>query len=364
VSSTTSITIVPPGGVVGILGGGQLGRMLALSAARLGLDVHVFAPEADCPASRVSAKCWTAPYDDEVALLEFANSCDVITFEFENIPAKSLEAIADAGKQVFPRPSALAVSQDRLIEKQFLQSINVPPVSFEAIDDASQIAKALDRLGGKGILKLRREGYDGKGQARIETGCDADAVFAQLGGRECLLEAFIAFDKEISVLVARGQDGATAIYEPPCNDHGGGILRQSTVPSGMSSAILAKAEQLGLKLAQALDYVGILALELFVMPDGTLYANEFAPRVHNSGHWTDDACYVSQFEQHIRAVCGWPLGPTMRHSDVVMDNLLGDRDIASWNQRAAAGEAVRIYAKRGGGEGRKLGHANRMSPKG
>lgn len=355
------VKIVPPGGVVGILGGGQLGRMLALAAARLGLDVHVLAPEADSPAARVSARAWKAPYDDAGALAEFADSCDVVTFEFENVPCDALQLVSDHCDCVYPKPSALSVSQDRLLEKQFLQSIGVPPVAFEAIDEAALIPMALDRLGGKAVLKQRRAGYDGKGQIVLETGCDAEAAFAELGRQPSILEAFTPFECEVSVILARGRDGEIVIYDPPRNDHGGGVLRQSVAPSGLAEETLAPARDLARKLADALEYVGVLALELFVMPDGKLFANEFAPRVHNSGHWTEDACYVGQFEQHIRAVCGWPLGPTTRHSDVVMNNLLGDDEIARYAEYAAQGASVRIYGKRGGGQGRKLGHVNRTT---
>ena len=359
--SATSANSIPPGSVVGILGGGQLGRMLSIAAARLGMDVHIYAPEADTPAGRVSARSWQAEYHDANALLDFAQTCDVITFEFENVPAATLDALADIDVPVYPDKRALSTSQDRLTEKQFLSSIDVPPAEFLPIEKADDIGPALKKLGGRGVLKLRREGYDGKGQARIETGCDAHEVFEALGRRPCVLEAFIPFESEVSVILARGRNGELAIYDPPKNDHGGGILRQSVVPSGLDQETEQNAKALAEKLAIELGYVGVLALELFVMPDGSLRANEFAPRVHNSGHWTDDACVVNQFEQHIRAICGWPLGDTSRHCDVVMTNLLGDTDIAGWRDLSSNGEAVRIYGKRGGGQGRKLGHANRLT---
>lgn len=350
------MTQLAPGGVVGILGGGQLGRMLSMAAARMGMDVHIYAPEHDTPASRVSAKTWTAAYDDASALADFAASCDVVTFEFENIPAQTLDTIEAAGTPVFPRANALSISQDRLSEKEFLQSIGVSPAPFERIDGPQDIAPALARLGGRGVLKSRYEGYDGKGQARLQTGDDAAGAWRKIGEAPAVLEAFISFEREVSVLVARGYDGAVAIYDVPENDHGDGILRSSVLPANISEKTRAQAVELGRKLADALDYVGVLALELFVLPDGTLCANEFAPRVHNTGHWTEDACLTGQFEQHMRAVCGWPLGPTARLADVRMDNLLGDTDISRWRDLSEAGAAVRIYGKRGGGEGRKLGH--------
>ena len=350
---------VGPSGVIGIIGGGQLGRMLSLAAARLGLDVHIFAPEPDSPAERVSARTVIASYNDKAALKEFAAACNVVTFEFENVPAASLDVITGAGA-VFPGPLALAVSQDRLREKTYLQEIGVTPAPFAAIDGPDDIAPALDRLGGKGILKGRFSGYDGKGQARLATGDDVQAAWTAIGAAPAILEAFVPFECEVSVVIARGRDGATAIYDVPRNLHESGILRSSTVPSGVDERTLAQARDWAVTLCEALDYVGVLALELFVLADGSLLANEFAPRVHNSGHWTEAACQTSQFEQHVRAVCGWPLGPVTRHNDVEMENLLGDSEVASWAARAAAGESVQIYGKRGGGEGRKLGHINRL----
>lgn len=349
---------IAPGGVLGILGGGQLGRMLSMAAARLGLDVIIFVPEEDSCAARVSADSIVADYDDEHALAEFASRCDVITFEFENIPAKTLDFLEAKGLPVFPRANALACSQDRLNEKEFLSSIGISPAPFRKIDGPDDIIPALKELGGKGILKARTEGYDGKGQARLDLDSNPVQAWKSIGERPAILEGLIGFEREISVLVARGQNGDTAVYDPPENDHSGGILRQSTLPANISQATHDEAIKLGKKLVMSLDYVGLLALELFVLPDGKLVANEFAPRVHNSGHWTESACLVSQFEQHVRAVCGWPLGPTTRFADIRMHNLLGDRDIETWQIRAADGQSPHIYAKRGGGEGRKLGHVN------
>ena len=351
---------IPPGGVVGILGGGQLGRMLSLSAARLGMDVKIFAPETDTPAERVSASAVQAEYDDISALKAFAAQCGVVTFEFENIPAASVEALEAEGVSVFPSSRALAMSQDRLTEKSFLQSIGVEPAAFAQIDGPADILPALKALGGKGVLKARRSGYDGKGQARVDLAADPDEAWAKVGGVPSVLEAFVEFEREISVVIARDQAGALAIYDTPENDHSGGILKSSTVPANVSDEIQDNAKRLAAQLANELSYVGVLALELFVMPDGTLFANEFAPRVHNTGHWTEEACFTSQFEQHMRAVCGWPLGPVGRLCDVRMDNLLGDNEIATWKQLATEGAAPRIYGKRGGGEGRKLGHVTRV----
>lgn len=349
---------IGPGGVVGIIGGGQLGRMLSMAAARMGMDVIIYAPETDSCASRVSADQITGAYDDVAKLEEFAKRCDVVTFEFENIPAATLEIIENSGTQVFPKANALGVSQDRLKEKEFLNTIHILPAPFARIDGPEDIPIALTALGGKGVLKGRREGYDGKGQARIDLNSDVDAAWETIGKAPAVLEAFISFEREISVLVARGQDGEIAIYDTPENDHAGGILKSSTLPANVSETTRAQAKVLGQKLAESLDYVGLLALELFVLSDGSLLANEFAPRVHNTGHWTEEACLIGQFEQHMRAVCGWPLGRTDRFIDIRMDNLLGDTDISTWEDRAKSGATPRIYGKRGGGEGRKLGHSN------
>ncbi len=351
---------VAPGGVVGILGGGQLGRMLSLAAARMGLDVVIYNPNRDSCAARVSADEVLAEYDDERALREFARKCDVVTFEFENIPAATLDIIEAAGTSVYPRSNALGCSQDRLKEKEFLNSIDIKPAPFSRIDGPEDILPALEKLGGKGVLKARSEGYDGKGQARLDMSSDPITAWEKIGKVPAVLEAFISFEREISVLVARGRDGQIVLYDTPENDHAGGILKSSTLPANVSDETKMSAQEMGRKLAQSLDYVGVLALELFVLPDGSLLANEFAPRVHNTGHWTEDACLVGQFEQHMRAVCGWPLGATDRFVDIRMDNLLGDSDVSTWEARAQLGEAPRIYAKRGGGEGRKLGHSNKI----
>jgi len=351
---------ISPGGTLGILGGGQLGRMLSMAAARLGLDVIIYAPQNDSCAARVSADAIIAEYSDEAALKEFADRCDVITLEFENIPSATLDFLKQQGKDVFPSSNALSISQDRLSEKEFLMSIGIAPAPFKPIADVADLAPALKELGGKGILKSRRDGYDGKGQAVLDGSSNFDQVWEELGKVPAVLEGFISFEREISVLVARGQDGSIAVYDTPENDHSGGILRQLTLPAKISDETRQKATELGRKLVAELEYVGLLALELFVLPDGSLLANEFAPRVHNSGHWTESACLISQFEQHVRAVCGWPLGPTQRFVDIQMDNLLGDSDISTWEARAQAGEAPHIYAKRGGGVGRKLGHSNRV----
>jgi len=355
--------VVRPGDTIGVLGGGQLGRMLAAAAAGLGLDVHVFTPEADSPASRVARRTWVADYDDEAALAEFACSTGVVTIEFENIPASALRTISRCGVPVRPGETSLSVSQDRLEEKNFFTRIGIPPAPFERIDRASEIGPALARLGGHGVLKTRRSGYDGKGQVRISSPDQADAAFAALSGAPSILEAFIPFEREISVILARGADGAVAAYDPPDNTHENGVLRRSRFPSQTPALVQAEALASAARLAEALGHVGVLALEFFLTTDGRLLANEFAPRVHNSGHWTSRACRTGQFEQHIRAVCGWPLGDPFRHSEGEMENLLGE-EVFSWQDRLSAGEFVELYGKRSAPPGRKMGHVTRFRPAG
>lgn len=350
---------VKPGDAIGILGGGQLGRMLAMAAAELGLDVHIFTPEDHSPASRVAARTTVARYDDRDALAEFAKSVAVVTLEFENVPTGAVEEIIASGVAVRPGPRALETAQDRFAEKTFLRSIGVPPPAFERIDGPGGINSALDRLGGKGILKTRFSGYDGKGQARLEGRVNATEVWESIGGQPAILEALVDFDREISVVAARGADGQFLAYDPPENDHAGGILRRSAFPALVPQAVLDEAVAHTRKLAESLDYVGVLALEMFLTRDGRLLANEFAPRVHNSGHWTADACFCSQFEQQIRAVCGWPLGDVTRHSDGEMINLLG-ADVDGWQDWLAEGAKLHMYGKRRVIDGRKMGHVTRL----
>ncbi|MEM8919910.1 MAG: 5-(carboxyamino)imidazole ribonucleotide synthase [Pseudomonadota bacterium] len=349
---------VPPGGVIGIVGGGQLGRMLALAAARIGLDVHIYAPEQDCPASRVAAKTWSAAYEDADALADFARACDVVTFEFENIPVSALRQIEAAGTPVRPGEAALENSQDRLVEKRFLKSIGLNTAEFRQVDGPAHLETALSHLG-EGFLKTRRAGYDGKGQIHLVPGDDAAEAWARLGGVPAIFEQRVAFARELSSVVARGLDGTLKTYDIPENTHETGVLRQSRVPADASPAVLSDARDAGERLADALDYVGVLALELFETDDGALLANEFAPRVHNTGHWTEDACITGQFEQHTRAVCGWPLASTHRLCDAVMENLLGD-EVSTSLERANKRSVTRLYGKREIAPGRKMGHLTHL----
>jgi 5-(carboxyamino)imidazole ribonucleotide synthase len=351
---------LPPGSTIGILGGGQLGRMLALAAARLGLDVVVLTPDEDSPASRVVKQTFVGAYDDPAALAAFAAASDVITYEFENVPAATVEALIALGAQVAPGPRALAVAQDRVSEKQFLAEVGAPTVEFAPIDSGSEIPEAARVLGHPALLKTRREGYDGKGQIWIEKAEGEEDAFAAIGGKPAILEARARFTRELSVIAARGRDGEIAIYPLGENHHEGGVLRRTTAPANADKATLEQAERIAAQIMTGLDYVGVMGVELFQLEDGQLLVNEIAPRVHNTGHWTQDGCAVDQFEQHIRAVAGWPLGSTAALARVEMLNLLGE-EAAGWAKLAADPDArVHLYGKREMVAGRKMGHVNRM----
>jgi len=350
-----------PGAVIGILGGGQLGRMLAVAAARLGYRTHVYEPGAAPPAADVVHRVTTAGYGDAAALTAFAGAVDVITYEFENVPTAALDLL-ESLKPIHPNRRALAISQDRLAEKAFLNGIGLATAPYAAVATAEDLAAALARIGCPSILKTTRLGYDGKGQARIKSAADSAAALAAMQGAPAVLEGFIPFTHEISVIAARASDGSVACYDPGENVHRDGILHTTTVPARLtpgqrSDAILAAA-----RILNALDYVGVLGVELFVTPEG-LIVNEIAPRVHNSGHWTQNGCAVDQFEQHIRAITGWPLGDGGRHSDVTMENLIGD-DIARIPRIARErNAALHLYGKADARPGRKMGHVNRIAPR-
>jgi len=351
---------LPPGSMIGVLGGGQLGRMLALAAARLGFDVTVLEPEPDCPASRVSARTITAPYDDAAALEDMARTCQVVTFEFENVPAAVVDQLEAFGASAAPGRLALATSQDRIAEKTFLRAQGLAVADFAQIDSVADIAAALPRLGSRALLKTRREGYDGKGQTWVQGPDDAEAAFARISGRPAILEAAVPFTRELSVIAARGRGGEIACYPPGENHHEDGVLRTTLAPADISLETLTQAEAIAGAALQALDYVGVIGVELFEMPGGALVVNEFAPRVHNSGHWTLDGCQVDQFEQHVRAIAGWPLGPTAPLARVEMTNLLGF-EADDWARLAADPDArLWLYGKRHAREGRKMGHVNRL----
>lgn len=349
---------LPAGATIGILGGGQLGRMLSVAASRLGLKCHIFEPGAAPPAAQVAHALTTAAYEDTDALQRFARSVDVVTYEFENIPTAALDAV-EAIVPIRPGREALRISQDRLTEKIFLQDLGLTVAPFRDVTDAASLKAALAATGAPAILKTRRFGYDGKGQARIMSEDDAAAALADMAGQPAVLEGFVDFSHEVSVIAARSGDGAVACFDPGENVHRDGILRTTTVPARLTAAQRTDAVLLAAKILNALDYVGVMGVELFVTPRG-LIVNEIAPRVHNSGHWTQNGCTVDQFEQHIRAVAGWPLGDGTRHADIVMENLIGD-DMDRVPEIATERDAaLHLYGKAEVKAGRKMGHVNRI----
>ncbi|WP_425100845.1 5-(carboxyamino)imidazole ribonucleotide synthase [Tropicibacter sp. S64] len=351
-------TPLPTGSTIGILGGGQLGRMLSVAASRLGFRTHIFEPGANPPAGDVAHRVTTASYEDEAALRAFAASVDVITYEFENIPTSALD-ILESLKPIHPNREALRVSQDRLTEKTFLQDLGLSTAPFADITDAASLKQALETIGTPSILKTRRFGYDGKGQARLKSPDDAEQALADMNGAPSILEGFVDFSLEVSVIAARSQDGQVSAYDPGENVHKDGILSTTTVPAKLPARLQTDAVLLAGRILNALDYVGVMGVELFVTPQ-QLIVNEIAPRVHNSGHWTQNGCAICQFEQHIRAVAGWPLGDGSRHSDVVMENLIGD-DMDRVPELAQDGScALHLYGKAETKPGRKMGHVNRI----
>jgi 5-(carboxyamino)imidazole ribonucleotide synthase len=354
-------TALAPGGTIGILGGGQLGRMLSIAAARLGLKTHIYQPGANPPAGDVAAAVTTAAYDDAAALARFAGSVDVVTFEFENVPALAAAALK-AHAPVRPAPRALEISQDRVAEKAFIEGLGIAVAPWRAVGDLEELKAGLAEIGAPLILKTRRLGYDGKGQVRIGDTCRVDAAWDAIAGVPAILEGFVPFQREISVIGARGLSGEVVCYDPGENVHRDGILHTTTVPAEITPAVRMDAVLIAGKILNALDYVGVMGIELFQAPDGTLLVNEIAPRVHNSGHWTIEACVVDQFEQHIRAVAGWPLGDGSRHSDAVMTNLIGT-EAEEWRRLAASGAALHLYGKAQVWPGRKMGHVTRISPR-
>jgi 5-(carboxyamino)imidazole ribonucleotide synthase len=336
--------------------------MLAQAAARLGFDAVVLERDADSPAGRVAVRCLVGAYDDPAALKQLTDLADVVTYEFENVPAETVRLLVAQGAEVAPGPRALAVAQDRVEEKTFLNANGAPTVAFAAAATPAEAVDAVGRIGAPCLMKTRREGYDGKGQKWVEQTADAASTFTALGGVPVIVEARADFVRELSVIAARGRDGATAVYPLAENHHEHGILRRSLGPAHVSPAMADQAERLAARILSGLDYVGVIGIELFELADGRLLVNEFAPRVHNSGHWTQDGCEVDQFEQHIRAVAGWPLGPTHAVAHVEMLNLLGD-EVDAWPRLAAEPETrIHLYGKREAKPGRKMGHVNRVKP--
>ena len=355
---------LPPGSTIGILGGGQLGRMLAMAAASLGLRCHIYADVPQSPAFEVAASHALAGFDDTAALTEFARAIDVATIEFENIPVPALEAVAKI-VQAYTGAQSMALTHDRLVEKEFLLGLGIAVAPFQPIDTPEQLAPALEKVGLPAMLKTRRLGYDGKGQARLRCAQDIPTAAALLKG-PTLLEAFIDFERELSVVVARSRSGEMRRYDPGENVHRDQILFETRVPARISEATANDAIEMAGRIAAGLDIVGVFCVEFFdcgASAPTPLMVNEIAPRVHNSGHWTIDGCQVSQFENHIRAVAGWPLGSTARHSDAVMTNLIGD-EVGRWREVANEGAtALHLYGKGESRPGRKMGHITRLFPK-
>ncbi len=355
---------LPPGSTIGILGGGQLGRMLSIAAAQLGLKTHIYSDEADAPAFDVAHARTVGSYADEDALARFAGCCAVVTCEFENVPAETLQAAARA-VPVFPGAKSFAVAQDRLVEKDFITGLGVSVAPYVRVDSLEDLRAALPRVRIPALLKTRRFGYDGKGQVLIRGEDEISAALEAIGHAPALIEGIVPFEREISVIVVRGRDGAMRFYDVVENVHQDGILAISRAPARIAQASAVEARTIAGKIAEALGHVGVLCVEMFERTGERpeLIVNEFAPRVHNSGHWTLDACLVSQFESHIRAICGWPLGETSRHSDAVMTNLIGS-DVDKWRELAAEPDtALHLYGKAEARPGRKMGHVTRLYPK-
>lgn len=334
--------------------------MLALAAARLGLKTHIYSDESESCAFYVASETTRASFRDPARLAQFARRCDAVTFEFENVPDETIRELMQHVR-VAPGPEPLRIAQDRFLEKTFLQQQGLVTAPFHNVSSEAQAREAFSALGGRAVLKTRRLGYDGKGQRIVKTADDAAAAFAELGGVPSILEGFVEFGFETSVIAARGKDGAFAAYDPALNEHEHHILRRSTVPSALPENKVQEAFAMARRIAEALNYVGVLGVELFVTKDLGLLVNEIAPRVHNSGHWTLDGCAVSQFEQHIRALAEWPLGDPARHSDAVMQNIIG-AEAEEWKHLAGRA-GVHIYGKRFVRPGRKMGHFTTLSPR-
>lgn len=349
---------------IGILGGGQLGRMIALAAARLGITARILSPDKNSPAFQVTEAPIIADYSDEAALAQLADTVDVVTYEFENVPATTA-AYLSSRVPVRPGVRALEVSQDRLAEKSFLTGLGISTAPFRPVDDLAELRDSLAEIGYPAVLKTRRLGYDGKGQTKISQPEDAQTAFSAMHGSPAILEGWVPFAREVSVLAVRGLDGDVVTYDVPENQHRNHILKYSRVPAKLRPETAQMAREIGIRVAEALDYVGVIAVELFVVEDGDielLVANEIAPRVHNSGHWTETACLVSQFENHVRAIAGLPLGDTARLVDVDMENLIGD-DVERLSELLSErNSSVHLYGKHEMRAGRKMGHVNRIRP--
>jgi 5-(carboxyamino)imidazole ribonucleotide synthase len=355
--------VLKPGDMIGILGSGQLGRMIAMAAARLGIRAHIYCPESG-PAFDVCAQHTIAAYDDEKALAAFAESVGVISYEFENVPAKTA-AFLEARRPVRPGPRALAITQDRFTEKSFLNDLGIPTAPFAAVDNVADLEIAVAKLGRPSVLKTRRFGYDGKGQVMIREGSDLTEAFASVGGGACILEGFVPFQREVSVIGARGLGGSFAAFDVCENEHANHILSRTIVPAHAKPATQQAAIDMAGRIAAALDYVGVITVEMFLVEEAQgerIVVNEIAPRVHNSGHWTLDGAVTSQFEQHVRAICGWSLGSPARHGRIEMHNLIGLQAHDWADLLAKPGVALHLYGKHEAREGRKMGHWTQVLP--
>ena len=350
---------LPQGARIGILGGGQLGRMLSVAASRLGFLTHIYEPGANPPAAQVADQCTTASYEDNEALRAFAESVDVITYEFENIPTDALDVL-EAIKPIYPNREALRVSQDRITEKDYLNDLGLTTAPYAQVDTLSDLQVASEKIGLPAILKTRRFGYDGKGQSRLKSTDDIATAHSDMASAPSVMEGFVNFSREISVIAARGINGEIACYDPGENVHRDGILHTTTIPAEIPAMMAMDAALMAGKILNALDYVGVMGVEMFVTPQG-LIVNEIAPRVHNSGHWTQNGCAVDQFEQHIRAVAGWPLGDGSRYLDVVMENLIGDDMDRVPDLSKDPKVSLHLYGKADVKKGRKMGHFNRVT---
>jgi 5-(carboxyamino)imidazole ribonucleotide synthase len=357
--------VLKPGATIGILGGGQLARMLALAAAPLGLRCHVYSPEKESCAFDVVHAGTCAEYDDEAALGRFAGTVDVITYEFENVPARTAAFLAQR-RPVLPDPQVLETTQDRLIEKNFISALKIGTAPYAPVHSATQLAEGVKITGLPAVLKTRQLGYDGKGQARIAKGGDPVAAWRTLRNAPCIIEGFVDFEREVSVVAARGRDGKVECFEVTENEHRDHILKTSRVPAKVPAGLANEARQIATRIARAFDYVGVLAVEMFVLREGRrrrLLVNEIAPRVHNSGHWTIDGATVSQFEQHIRAVAGWPLAKPVRLGRrVEMVNLIGAEVSEAPRWLTVPGASVHVYGKGEARARRKMGHVTRVWP--
>ncbi len=355
---------LPPNATIGIVGGGQLGRMSAMAAARLGYQVHILTPETDSPAAQVAAGVTIGSYDDPDALRAFAAASDVITFEFENVSAAGLDLLASL-RPVHPAPAILRLSQERVTEKSFINGAGGPTGAWTPVNSEAELERSIALLGLPAVLKTTRLGYDGRGQAVLRSMEEARAAYARLAPAPFILEAFVDFACEISVIVARGQNGTIVAFDAVENRHRNHILDLTLAPAQISPDLASRAAGIATDLAHCMGLVGVLAVEMFVGRDGELLVNELAPRPHNSGHWTIDACPVSQFEMHMRAVAGLPLPPAVRHSDAVMKNLVGPGDVALWPRIVETpGLIPHLYGKAEARPGRKMGHVTRLFPRG